>query len=96
MGPKTYIVTDRLVLRGWKEADKVPFAEINGNSMVMKHFPQCLTPEESDELANIINTELEEQGVGLFAVELKVTGEFIGFVGFHKFSFDVPFAPGGK
>lgn len=94
MEPKIYIVTDRLILRGWKEADKEPFAKINGNATVMTHFPKCLTPEESDELAHRINAEFKEQGVGLFAIELKDTREFIGFVGFHKFSFDVPFAPG--
>ena len=30
----------------------------------------------------------------MYAVEIKETGEFIGYVGFHRFTFDVPFSPG--
>ncbi len=38
-----------------------------------------------------INSEFEETGFGLYAVEIKETGEFIGYVGFHRFAFDVLF-----
>ena len=88
-----FIETDRLILRSWKDADRQAFAEINGNENVMKFFPATLTVEESDAFVDRINAEFEETGFGLYAVELKATGDFIGYVGFHRFNFDAPFSP---
>lgn len=89
-----YIETDRLILRGWKETDHEVFAMMNSNPNVMRHFPAILDREESDRFISRITSELEEYGYGLFAVELKDSGDFIGYVGFHRFCFDVPFSPG--
>ena len=88
-----YIETTRLVLRSWSMADRAPFAEMNGNRNVMKYFPDTLSPEESDMFVDRIIAELDEYGYGLYAVEIKETGEFIGYVGFHRFTFEVPFSP---
>lgn len=90
----TYIETERLILRSWKETDKAPFAEMNANNNVMRYFPKSLTAVQSDAFVERINAEFEESGVGLFAVEIKKTGTFIGYVGFHRFSFNAPFSPG--
>lgn len=60
----------------------------------MKYFPNTLSEDESDAFVERINKEFEETGIGLFAVEIKETGEFIGYIGFHRFSFDAPFSPG--
>lgn len=89
-----YIETERLILRLWKAEDRRPFAELNGNERVMNYFPSRLSVEESDAFIDRIEKEFEETGIGLFAVEIKATGEFIGYVGFHRFSFDAPFSPG--
>lgn len=88
-----HIETERLILRSWKEADKVPFAEMNCNDNVMRYFPVKLSVEESNDFVDRINTEFEDTGFGLYAVEIKATGEFIGYVGFHRFTIDVPFSP---
>lgn len=88
-----YIETERLILRSWKEDDRKPFAEMNSNKDVMKYFPAPLSVEESDNLMDRIIAEFETFGYGLFAVEIKSTGDFIGYVGFHRFTFDVPFSP---
>ncbi len=90
----TYIETDRLILRSWKMSDSDVFAEMNSNDNVMKYFPKPLSVEESNGFVDRINSEFEETGFGLYAVEIKETGEFIGYVGFHRFTFDVPFSPG--
>ena len=74
-----YIETDRLILRDWTDADRKPFAELNGNPDVMRFFPSCLTPKESDAFVGRIITEIQDNGYGLYAVELKDSGEFIGF-----------------
>ena len=90
----TYIETDRLILRSWKMSDRDVFAEMNSNDNVMKYFPKPLSIEESNGFVDRINSEFEETGFGLYAVEIKETGEFIGYVGFHRFAFDAPFSPG--
>ena len=89
-----YIETERLILRSWEESDKTVFAGMNRNGNVMRYFPALLSVEESNAFADRIKAEFEETGFGLYAVEIKATGEFIGYVGFHRFSFDAPFSPG--
>ena len=94
MDTQTYNETGRLILRGWKDTDRETFARMNSNNNVMRYFPACLTDLESDAFVDRIVAELQETGHGLFAVELKESGEFIGYVGFHRFRFDAPFSPG--
>lgn len=89
-----YIETERLILRSWEHEDCESFAELNGNRNVMKYFPATLSVDESNAFVNRIKAEFEETGYGLYAVEIKETGEFIGYVGFHRFTFDTPFSPG--
>ena len=91
---ETYMETDRLILRSWKYEDMKSFAEMNGNRTVMKYFPATLSIDESNAFVDRINAEFKETGFGLYAVEIKESGEFIGYVGFHRFTFDAPFSPG--
>lgn len=88
-----YIETERLILRSWEVSDRLPFAEMNCNDNVMKYFPALLSTEESNAFVERIIAEFEETGFGLYAVEIKNTGEFIGYVGFHRFNFDALFSP---
>lgn len=89
-----YMETERLILRSWKYEDRKPFADMNGNGNVMKYFPTTLSSDESNAFVDRINAEFEETGFGLYAVEIKESGEFIGYVGFHRFTFEAPFSPG--
>ena len=73
--------TPRLVLRGWTEADKVPYAALNADADVMHYFPSSLTTEQSDEMVDRMAARLDEFGWGLWAAERRDTGEFIGFIG---------------
>ena len=88
------IETGRLVLRQWREEDVAPFAEMNRDVEVMEHMPKCLSLEESEQFYRRIMAEHEACGYGLYALELKDTGTFIGYTGFHHFDFDADFAPG--
>lgn len=81
-------------MRSWKYEDLEPFAEMNGNENVMKYFPATLSVDESNDFVDRINAEFKETGFGLYAVEIKEPGMFIGYVGFHRFTFDAPFSPG--
>ena len=89
-----YMETERLILRSWKNEDRKPFAEMNSNRNVMKYFPATLSVKESNAFVDRINAEFEETGFGLYAVDIKESGIFIGYVGFHRFTFDTPFSPG--
>lgn len=68
-------------MRAWTEADREPFAALNADLDVMRHFPSTLTAEQSDELVDRIESSWAHRGFGLWAVERLDTAEFIGFVG---------------
>lgn len=76
------IETDRLILREWRDADRDPFAAMNADAEVMRYFPSLMTREQSDAMADRIVAHFDGHGLGLFAVERKDTGAFIGFTGF--------------
>ena len=85
--------TERLVLRQWRAADKAPFAAMNADPVVMRHFPAPLTRAESDALADRLAAGITERGWGLWAVEVRDTGEFAGFVGLQPVGDTLPFGP---
>ena len=76
----TYAETSRLILRSWKPEDLPLFVAMNRDAQVMKYFPATLTEEETEGFYNRINEEFARKGWGLYAVELKSTGQFIGYV----------------
>jgi len=47
------LVTERLLLRQWREADLDPFAALNADPEAMRHFPSTLTREQSDALRSL-------------------------------------------
>jgi RimJ/RimL family protein N-acetyltransferase len=73
--------SERLRLRGWLDRDRAPYAALNADPEVMRHFPATLTPRQSDEMVDRMQAGLTERGFGLWAVERLDTSEFIGFVG---------------
>lgn len=87
------ILTDRLALRGWRYFDRRPFAALNADPEVMEHFVAPLTEDESDAMVDRIRARFAELGYGLWAVELRATGEFIGFTGLALQTFPAPFTP---
>jgi ribosomal-protein-alanine N-acetyltransferase len=90
---KTYIETERLILRQWKESDRDVFAELNQNPENLLFFPNTLTRKQSDDFINKTIQLIDNNGYGLFAVELKETSEFIGFTGLATPSFEAHFTP---
>lgn len=75
------LVTDRLVLRGWRDADREPFAALNDDPRVMEHFPSALGRAESDALVDRIVAHWHDDSIGLWAVERTSDGAFLGFTG---------------
>ncbi|MCU1491728.1 MAG: hypothetical protein JWM85_3133 [Acidimicrobiaceae bacterium] len=85
--------TARLVLRGWHDLDRAPFAAMNADPLVMEFFPDQLASAQSDALIDRFEAERAEQGFCPWAVELVDTHEFIGFVGLHSVPDYLSFAP---
>lgn len=85
--------TERLLLRGWRDADLEPFAALNGDPETMRYFPAPLRREESDALAARAREQIETEGWGLWAVEVPGVADFAGFVGLAVPSFEASFTP---
>lgn len=87
------IETARLVLRGWRDADRPAFAAMNADPEVMEHFPWTLDRSASDRLIDSILGGWPEHGFGLWAVELASERLFLGFTGLSRPSFEAHFTP---
>lgn len=87
------IETKRLGLRDWIDSDIPKFIDMNKDSRVMEYFPKLLTADESIAMVHRIRKSIAELGFGLWAVEIKDTNEFIGFVGLSVPSFEADFTP---
>lgn len=85
--------TDRLVLRQWRQSDKAPFYELNADPSVMAYFPDLLSSQQSDAMADRCASLIAGRGWGFWAVELKTSGSFLGFVGLHVPTDRLPFSP---
>lgn len=89
-----YIIeTNRLGLRNWMDTDIPVFVEMNKDPKVMEYFPKVLSEEETMAMLDRIKQHFIDNGFGLFAVELKETNEFIGFVGLSIPKFEADFTP---
>ena len=87
------IETPRLWLRGWRPEDREPFARLNADPLVMRYFTSTLSRRESDAGVDRVEAHFQLHGFGLYAAELRETGEFIGFIGLNVPSFKAHFSP---
>jgi RimJ/RimL family protein N-acetyltransferase len=85
--------TERLYLRRWQPSDRLPFAQLNGDSQVMEFFPGTLSRHESDAMVDRIEAHFERHGFGLWAVEIAGVINFAGFVGLAIPRFEAAFTP---
>lgn len=93
MKSMTTLTTERLILRAWRIEDREPFARMNADPVVMEFFPALLTREESDAGVDRVEAHFARHGFGLWAAELKASGEFIGFIGLSTPRFEAHFTP---
>jgi len=87
------LITERLLLRHWRDSDRLHFQRMNADPRVMEFFPEPLTAEASDALFARAREHCNLHGFGPFAVELLDTGTFIGFIGLSVPAFDAHFMP---
>lgn len=93
MSVKQYIETSRLLLRDWKEEDIPAFVRLNSDEKAMEYFLDTLSYEETVGFYHRIQEEFETCGYGLYAVERKEDGTFMGYVGLHRITFDIEIVP---
>jgi RimJ/RimL family protein N-acetyltransferase len=78
---RVVLETPRLVLRHWLETDRDLFREINADPKVMEFFAFRRTHEEADAFLMRLNSMINDNGMGFYALELKASQEPIGFCG---------------
>ena len=88
------IETSRLLMRRFRDADREPFAELNGDPQTLLYFPQTLDRAASDSLIDRTEASFDALGYGLWALEIRQTKQFIGFTGLSPMPDDVPGAGG--
>ncbi|MCW2779782.1 MAG: anhydro-N-acetylmuramic acid kinase [Marmoricola sp.] len=87
------LVTSRLLLRQWHEADLAPYTVICGDPVVMEYFLATSTPDESAAMVERQRALLEAGEPGLYAVQVREDHGFIGFIGLATPGFEAPFTP---
>jgi [ribosomal protein S5]-alanine N-acetyltransferase len=85
--------SERLGFRTWLERDTEPFIQMNADPEVMEFFPGLLTPEQAIAYIGRITTFHRENNFGLWAIDEKASGKFIGFIGLTRATFESPFTP---
>ena len=82
---------ETVVLRQWKGSDFEPYAEMNADVEVMRHFLEPISKQESAESFDRMRGAIEERGWGVWAVE--VDGAFAGATGLQIPRAKLPFLP---
>lgn len=91
--PPPSLSTGRLILRRWRLSDDAPFAALNADPEVMRHFPRAKTATESLREARAFDGRFDSDGFGQWAVEIPGEASFAGFVGCWRVPRPMPFAP---
>lgn len=85
--------SERLILRTFEETDLDAMTTINQDPKVCEYLPSIGSREETQGLISRIIKHHQEKGFSLYAVELKNTGEMLGFIGLITPSFEAHFTP---
>jgi len=93
MSKRVELKTNQLLLRQWQKEDFPLFAKINSDPVVMEYYPSVLSEDESNAMAHKIESLISENSWGFWAVELIDEKKFIGFVGLHKPTYELPVTP---
>lgn len=87
------LMTERLLLRPWTDADTPAFRRLNADPRVMAFFPAPLSDGESDALLARIRAHQAEHGFTFWAVEDRPGGGLAGMTGLARVTFAAPFTP---
>lgn len=88
-----HILSERMVLRPWKDADRQPFAEMSADPSVMEYLLPLTPGEATDAWIDRQLAHLATHGYCFWAVEAKEDGAFVGAVGLLGVSYEAHFTP---
>lgn len=91
--PPARLETARLVLRQWRQEDYAPYAAMNADREVTAFLAASPDRRESKAVATYFHAMIAWRGWGIWAVERKADGVFIGSVGLHVPRMRLPFSP---
>lgn len=83
----------RVLLRQWTDRDLPRWVQMNADPEVMRYFANPLSEEQALDLATRIRSHIDEHGWGLWALEIKESGLFAGFVGLSRQDLGLAFTP---
>jgi RimJ/RimL family protein N-acetyltransferase len=86
------IMSERLILRGWREEDVDPFHAMCGDPRVMATLGPLMTREETEALVRRVEDVREAHGYTFWAVERRADGAFLGWCGVKPGAPDTPIA----
>jgi RimJ/RimL family protein N-acetyltransferase len=84
------ISTERLIMRGWRDSDLAPWAAMNADPEVRQYLGPLLTAEQAAAWVLNFQDDLDRYGFGYWAVQVRASGEFIGFTGLDILDDDMP------
>ncbi len=86
--PAVAFESKRLIFRAWREEDRDPFAALNEDPRVMEFLPFSFTREQSDATIDKMRAHFDRYGYGIWPVERRDNGAFIGIAGFTNLASD--------
>jgi ribosomal-protein-alanine N-acetyltransferase len=87
------LVTERLILRPWRDADIEPWVAMGADPRVMEFFPSLSTREQAEASAARMRAALERDGYGWWVAEHKPDGDFAGVIALMEVPFEAHFTP---
>ena len=84
------IGTERLILRGWRESDLGPWAAMNADPEVRRYLGPLLTPAQAEAWVLNFQDDLDRRGFGFWALEVRASGDFVGFTGLSILDDEMP------
>jgi len=85
--------TERLIMRGWIEADIRSFAAMNRDERIMEFFPFRLNEEETMQMIGIFCDRMQQEGHLYLPLIEKKSENFVGIVNLAPVSFTAHFTP---
>jgi 3-dehydroquinate dehydratase / shikimate dehydrogenase len=90
------IETPRLRLRDWRDSDVEAWVRLNANPRVTEFFHKRYTRVDCEASAAVIREQLERNGFGWWAVEVRGGAAFAGVIALQVVPFEAPFTPANE
>jgi RimJ/RimL family protein N-acetyltransferase len=84
------ISTGRLIMRSWRESDLPSWAAMNADPEVRRYVGPLLTPGQAEAWVLNFQDDLDRRGFGFWALEVRASGDFIGFTGLDIVEEEMP------